>query len=97
MRCIGVFAALSGAYAKHMRHILSNKGVWIVFCVLTLVLVGNTSAYAYLDPGAGSQLFQLLMAGLLGAVFSIKAYWKSCKKLLRRLTIKRGSDNDGQE
>ncbi len=32
-------------------------------------------AYAYLDPGSGSYVCQLLLAGLLGAGFIVKAYW----------------------
>lgn len=32
-----------------------------------------------MDPGTGSYLFQLLMAGILGALFAIKMYWKSLK------------------
>lgn len=30
----------------------------------------------YLDPGSGSVIFQLLIAGLLGAGFVIRLYWK---------------------
>jgi hypothetical protein len=30
----------------------------------------------YLDPGSGSYIFQLLIAGLVGAGFIIRLYWK---------------------
>ena len=30
----------------------------------------------YLDPGSGSYIFQLLIAGLVGAGFIIRVYWK---------------------
>jgi hypothetical protein len=30
----------------------------------------------YLDAGAGSYFFQLLMATMLGVGFSVKLYWK---------------------
>ncbi|MEA3440936.1 MAG: hypothetical protein U9R58_11715 [Chloroflexota bacterium] len=30
----------------------------------------------YLDPGSGSVIFQLLIAGLVGAGFIIRLYWK---------------------
>lgn len=39
---------------------------------------------AYLDPGSGSFLIQLLIAGLVGAGFLIKAYWKKIKALFTR-------------
>jgi len=30
----------------------------------------------YLDPGSGSYIFQLVIAGLVGAGFIIRVYWK---------------------
>jgi hypothetical protein len=30
----------------------------------------------YLDPGSGSYIFQLLIAGIVGAIFIIRVYWK---------------------
>ncbi len=47
---------------------------------------------AYLDPGAGSYLLQLLLATFLGLTFVVKTHWKKivdyCSKLLRK-----GKDN----
>jgi hypothetical protein len=37
---------------------------------------GLFSNPAYLDPGSGSFILQILIASLLGAVFIIRAYWK---------------------
>jgi hypothetical protein len=36
-------------------------------------------AKAYLDPGSGSILLQLLIAAALGAAFAVKVYWKKIK------------------
>lgn len=41
-------------------------------------------AYAYLDPGSGSYLFQLIIAGLLGAGFFIKSSWKYIVAFLKK-------------
>jgi len=38
-----------------------------------------SSAQAYIDPGAGSFLFQLLIAGALGGLFFIKSIIRSVK------------------
>lgn len=35
----------------------------------------------YLDPGSGSILLQVLVAGLLGGAFIVKSYWKKIKAL----------------
>ena len=42
------------------------------------------SGRAYLDPGSGSVLIQLLIAGLLGAAFIIKASWSRIKAFFNR-------------
>jgi hypothetical protein len=39
-------------------------------------LVAAAPAAAYIDPGTGSVAIQLLVAGVLGAAFGIKRFWK---------------------
>jgi hypothetical protein len=36
-------------------------------------------AYAYLDPGTGSYIFQLLIAAVVGLAFLIKVFWGRIK------------------
>ncbi len=43
------------------------------------------SKLAYLDPGSGSYLIQLLIAAALGGVFVVKAYWRSIKRFFVNL------------
>lgn len=40
---------------------------------------------AYLDPGSGSYLLQLLIAGLLGSLFVVRASWSKIKSFFRGL------------
>jgi hypothetical protein len=42
------------------------------------------SGNAYLDPGSGSVLIQLLIAGLLGAAFILKVSWSKIKAFFSR-------------
>ena len=49
-----------------------------------LVSIPLLSGKAYLDPGSGSVLIQLLIAGLLGAAFIIKASWSKIKAFFNR-------------
>lgn len=44
-----------------------------------------TPAAAYLDPGAGSFILQMLIAGIVGALFTIKLYWYRFKTFVARL------------
>jgi hypothetical protein len=39
----------------------------------------STEVYAYLDPGSGTYIFQLLIAGLIGGGFAVKMTWKRLK------------------
>jgi hypothetical protein len=43
---------------------------------LLAVLLFATRADAYIDPGAGSLLTQLLFGGLAGLVVVVKLYWR---------------------
>ena len=41
-------------------------------------------AYAYLDPGSGSMLLQLLLGGTAGVVVIVKLYWERLRNFLSR-------------
>jgi hypothetical protein len=43
------------------------------------------SAHTYLDPGSGSYLLQLLIAGLLGAAFALRMFWGRIKGFFSRI------------
>ncbi len=45
-----------------------------------------SKAHAYLDPGTGSYVFQLLVAGLLGGSFFFKSIYKKIKGKLKKDT-----------
>jgi len=41
--------------------------------------------YAYLDPGTGSYLLQLAIAGILGGLYAVKLFWKNIKTFLKNI------------
>lgn len=45
----------------------------------------SQEASAYLDPGAGSLIIQMLIAGIMGALFTIKLYWNRLKSFISNL------------
>jgi hypothetical protein len=60
-----------------------------ILAVLTLFyLVFPLKAYAYLDPGTGSYIFQLIIAALLGGLFAGKLFWNKIKISLKNLFSK---------
>jgi hypothetical protein len=49
-----------------------------ISCALLAVLASLLlvrEAYAYLDPGTGSYILQILIAGLFGVLFMLKVFW----------------------
>ena len=41
--------------------------------------------YAYIDPGSGSYFLQLLIAGLLAGLYSLKIYWAKVRGFLGKI------------
>jgi hypothetical protein len=41
-------------------------------------------AFAYLDPGSGSMMLQLLLGGVVGIAAILKLYWNAFAGLFRR-------------
>ena len=52
---------------------------------------------AYLDPGSGSYLLQLLIGGLLGGLFVLKVSWHRVTSFFSSLFSRRGSGSDGDD
>ena len=52
-----------------------------VFC--WVFLMTERSAFAYLDPGTGSMVLQLLLGGIAGLVVVVKLNWHSLLSFLR--------------
>jgi drug/metabolite transporter (DMT)-like permease len=63
----------------------------VPIAVIVLLFVFTRQAHAYLDPGSGSYIFQLLLAALVGALFAVRIYWKRIRTFFRRLLSKEKS------
>ena len=57
-----------------MTHSLST----LLLLVASVSLV-PAEAHAYIDPGAGSYLVQVLVAGVMGAVMVARTHWQRIK------------------
>ena len=63
-----------------------------IFTVAIFLIFPNLSE-AYLDPGAGSYILQMLLAGALGLMFTIKLYISKIKSFFREIFGKDNKDN----
>ena len=64
--------------------------LWTILAAVFL-LVPIASAFAYVDPGTGSMIIQVVIAALVGGAAFIGAFWR---KLFRR---RRDPDDDPLE
>ena len=60
---------------------LGKKIYYSLFLIMALQITLSHNAFAYLDPGTGSYIFQVLFAVFIGGVFTIKHYWQKVKTL----------------
>ena len=58
-------------------------GRFSVVSIFLIVFGFENSALAYLDPGTGSMVLQLLLGGIAGAVVIFKLYWRRFVGLFR--------------
>ena len=66
--------------------------IYIVIFALILVFFPNKIAYAYLDPGTGAYLLQILVVAFAGIVYAIKRYWDWIKAFF---SSRSGKDEEG--
>jgi hypothetical protein len=99
--------ALSGTTpsSSRLRHLYTAAGWGLLlpsrclflpclFLLCLFLLCFPSPCYAYIDPGSGSMLLQALLAGIVGALFTIKMYWRECKRFIGRML---GRQDAGQE
>jgi hypothetical protein len=61
----------------------------IPIILYTLLLISLTSqAHAYLDPGTGSMMLQIVIASVVGALFSLKIFWSRIKNFFSTVFFK---------
>tara|TARA_B100000886_G_scaffold340066_1_gene307755 strand:- start:2584 stop:2796 length:213 start_codon:yes stop_codon:yes gene_type:complete len=66
-----------------------------LFYIVTLYILLNTDAYAYLDPGSGSMILQAILGFIAAALATVSYYWEKVKTFLSKLfRKKKNSEKD---
>ena len=63
-------------------------GVWLTLLLLIIWLLDARVA-AYIDPGTGTMMFQLMVVLATGAAMAIRSYWRTLKKRIQVLRWRR--------
>ena len=72
---------------------LSGAAVFIFF----IVLLVTKPAYAYLDPGTGSMILQLLFGGVAGALMVGTLYFQKIRSFFARLLGRQTQDDNRKD
>lgn len=61
-----------------------SRFVWFTLFLLYFGVVAVPNAHAYIDPGSGSFIFQVLIGGLLAGGVAVKAFWRRIANFFSR-------------
>ena len=70
-----------------MKKLPSSKLVIVNVCML--YLLSPQIIFAYLDPGTGSYMLQIILAAVVGLAYTIKIYWVRVKAFIVNLFSKK--------
>lgn len=59
---------------------------------LLIILAGNSEAY--IDPGSGSYVLQLIVASFFAIVFTLKVFWRNIKAFFSGAGRKKPIDSE---
>lgn len=60
-----------------------------LFVVLVSFMFWPTAAWAYIDPGTGAMVVQLLIAGFIACVATIKLWWNTARAFFCKIMAKK--------
>ena len=66
----------------------SNKLLTLFLLAMYIIIILHKDAYAYLDPGTGSFIFQMALAALLAGLVTVKLWWKKLILMISRFFSK---------
>lgn len=58
------------------------------------LLTGSPSPFAYLDPGSGSFILQLLIASAVGIMFALRGYWSKLISMFKKSDTEDSEDEE---
>ena len=82
------YTILRMKYRKHIRL------VDLVFLVFLFLVLSTNQVHAYLDPGSGSYLLQLVIAGGVGVLFSVKVFCLQIKTFISVMFLRKQKKDD---
>ena len=72
------------------KNYLNLRDIRLIILLTIFVISGFyfQNAYAYIDPGSGSVVIQMIVGALVGIGITLKLYWYKFKEKILRITKK---------
>ncbi len=70
----------------------SRLGLALVLAIWAAAYMTVRPVYAYLDPGTGSFIFQLIAGAVVGGLVVLKVYWKKITSFFTKKQAKPDDD-----
>jgi len=69
-----------------------------VFCLVGLLtFIFPKTLFAYLDPGTGSYIIQMIIALVIGGTFGIKVFWRKIYQFFNNLFSRAGKSSSDEK
>lgn len=72
--------------------IVPGKTLGLVFGLSTFFVLAPSEAFAYIDPGTGSFIFQAVAGALIGVAFFVRSSWDRIRERVRQFFGPRRGD-----
>lgn len=69
----------------------------LLFCWITIFSSFTLPAHAYIDPGSGSMLLQILLGGFAGVAVAAKLYWRNISSFLSMALLRKENKDNKQD
>ena len=76
---------------------MTLKRLLAICCLLSAGFAFPAHAHAYLDPGTGSYVLQLVLATIVGALFAVTLFWRRIKLFFKNLFSPQENDKHDEE
>lgn len=73
---------------KKNNKFIMDKMFNIIFFLLLAVLAFPKTTHAYLDPGTGSFIIQIILSVVLGGIFAFKMFFAKIKQTIKKIFSK---------
>lgn len=72
---------------------MSNKKITVLYLIAFLAIF-PAKAHAYLDPGTGSYILQVVGAVLFAGIFVVKGFWQQIKDFINHTVLRKEKSSE---